>query len=316
MGTAVTALVAATICLFLYNLQPVSADKTPVIFEVKQGQGFRAIAGNLYDAHLIRSSVAFEIFALLDGKALSLKPGLYRLSAAATAEDIAKSLAGQSAGEATVTIPEGSNIYEIDKILSNALVIRPGDLINFHDYGNIEGKLFPDTYEFFTNANVKAVAEELMGNFAAKAQPVLAKDAKNAVRDLVIASLLEKEVPDDADRRIVAGIILKRLSAGMPLNIDATVCYAKLMASPSGKGACYPLTALDFKINSPYNTYLYKGLPPGPIGNPGISALTAAENPTTSPYWYYLSDPATGKTIFAKTLDEQNQNKVKYLEGK
>ena len=106
----------------------------------------------------------------------------------------------------------------------------------------------------------------------------------------------------------------------MPLDVDATVCYAKLLENQASRPAasqvaqaCYPLTALDFKIDSPYNTYLYRGLPPGPIGNPGVSAIMAAIHPVVSPYWYYLSDPKTGKTIFAKTLDEQTQNRVKYL---
>ena len=122
-------------------------------------------------------------------------------------------------------------------------------------------------------------------------------------------------MPDQNDQEIVAGIILKRLAEGIPLDIDATVCYAKLLGRPTSTAQACSLSPLDFKIESPYNTYLYKGLPPGPIGNPGTSAITAALHPQSSPYLYYLSDPATGKTIFAKTLDEQNQNRVKYLES-
>lgn len=322
IGALVLILLLGLLGLFFYNLQPAASaakNSAQTVFEVKQGDGFRTITQHLYDEHLIRSRLAFEAFALLDGKASSLKPGLYRLNPTMNAMDIAKLLTGMSAGEARVAIPEGSNIYEIDKLLSNALVIHPGDLINFHDDGNLEGKLFPDTYEFFTDANIKNVAQELLDNFVAKAVPVLSGDQKNSTRDLIIASLLEKEVPDQGDQEIVAGIILKRLAAGMPLNIDATICYAKLLnaakTASSAPSGCYPLTPLDFKIDSPYNTYLYKGLPPSPIGNPGISAITAALSPQSSPYWYYLSDPKTGKTIFAKTLDEQNKNKFKYLES-
>jgi UPF0755 protein len=246
-----------------------------------------------------------------------------------------------------VTIPEGSNIFEIDAILSKALVIHSGDLVRLQESdvavggngknstsSNLEGKLFPDTYEFYTNADVKDVAGELLDNFAAKAQPLLTAGAgKNATNTIILASILEKEVPSQADQEIVAGIILKRIAAKMPLDIDATVCYAKLLAenAPITSAAvsanvnaapatgiatgCPSLTALDFKVKSPYNSYLYGGLPPGPIGNPGLSAITAALHPQSSPYWYYLSDPKTGKTVFAKTLDEQTQNRVKYLES-
>jgi len=302
--------------IFFYDLTPAnSGSSATVVFEVKQGDGFRTIARDLYAEHLVRSATTFDFFALLGGRALALKPGLYRLDAAMSAPHILNVLSGGGAGEATVTIPEGSNIYNIDDILSAALVIHPGDLINFHTDGNLEGKLFPDTYQFYTDANVKDVVQEFIDNYNTKALPLLSADPQNAKQDLILASILEKEVPDPSDQKVVAGILLKRLVAKMPLDVDATICYAKFMQNQSSTPPCYPLTALDFKMDSPYNTYLYRGLPPGPIGNPGVSAIMAAIHPVVSPYWYYLSDPKTGKTIFAKTLDEQNQNRVKYLES-
>jgi UPF0755 protein len=317
IGAAVLLIVVISSALFFFNLKAVADDSAAptAVFAIPQGTGFRQIAQNLYDAHLIRSPIAFELFALLEGRAFQLKPGSYRLNAGMDTASIISAISGNGAGEAMVTIPEGSNIYEIDKILSDALVISPGTLIRFPSAAGLEGKLFPDTYQFYTDANIDDIVQELTDNFNTKAAPILNADPANEKRNLIIASLLEKEVPAEQDQQIVAGIILKRLAANMPLDIDATVCYAKLLAAPTSTGGCYPLTPLDFKINSPYNTYLYKGLPPGPIGNPGVSALTAALHPQSSPYWYYLSDPKTGKTIFAKTLDEQNQNRVKYLES-
>lgn len=318
---------------FVHELSPAGAPgEAAAVFEINQGEGFRTIAGNLQNAGLIRSSSAFDLFALLGGRALTLRSGLYRLSPSMSSPAILKIISGGSAGQVTVTIPEGSNVFEIDGILSKALVIPSGSLARLQASdvagggSGLEGKLFPDTYEFYTNADVKDVMGELIDDFNAKAEPLLAADGKNAGRDLVLASILEKEVPGQSDREIVAGIILKRVAAGMPINIDATVCYAKLLAengtatgilaggAKPGTG-CPTLTALDFKIKSPYNTYLYEGLPPGPIGNPGVSAITAALHPQGSPYWYYLSDPKTGKTVFAKTLDEQTKNRVKYLES-
>ncbi len=308
--------VFAAITLFFYALRPANAESSStVVFEVTPGEGFRVVAGNLYASRLIRSAQAFDLFALAGGKALSLKPGLYRLSASMSAGEILGVLSSPSATETTVTIPEGTNLYAIDGILSRALVIHPGDLIGFHADGNLEGKLFPDTYQFYTDTTASSVVQELMDNFDAKALPVLNADPANAERNLILASILEKEVPDPKDQAVVAGILLKRMAAKMPLDVDATICYAKLLAHPTSTASCYPLTALDFKLDSPYNTYLYRGLPPGPIGNPGLSAIAAAMHPESSPYWYYLSDPKTGKTIFAKTLDEQNQNRVKYLES-
>ena len=315
--------------LFFHELAPANAaDTATVVFEVQQGESFRAIADNLSVARLIRSSKAFDLFALLGGRALALKPGLYRLDPAMSTSQILNVLSAGNANEVTVTIPEGSNIYEIDAILSAALVIRPGELVNFHGDGALEGKLFPDTYEFYTDSNASSVVQEFIADFNNKALPLLDAQPKNIEQNLILASILEKEVPT-SDQQIVAGILIKRLAAGIPLDVDATVCYAKLLVSQSSSnqspssqvsqspsnGVCQQLTAIDFKIDSPYNSYLYRGLPPGPIGNPGVSAITAALHPVSSPYWYYLSDPKTGKTIFAKTLDEQNQNRVKYLES-
>jgi UPF0755 protein len=323
----VIALVIIVAGWFFFSLDPVdvaagSAATPPIVFQVNPGDGFREVAQNLRAAHLIRSPFAFDIFSLVDGRAFTLKPGLYRLSPSMDVAQIVAMLSGSRAGKATVTIPEGSNIFNIDRMLSNALVIRPGALIAAARTQNLEGHLFPDTYQFYTNDSVEDVIQEMTSDFNAKAGPLfVAAPAGNTstftdeTSTLIIASIVEKEVPDQQDQEVVAGIILKRLADGMPLDIDATVCYAKLLAASTSTAQVCSLSALDFKIDSPYNTYLYKGLPPDPIGNPGTSAITAALHPQNSPYFYYLSDPATGKTIFAKTLDEQNQNRVKYLES-
>lgn len=314
IGAAVLLLIAGVLGSFAYGLQPTSADAaaTPVLFEVTQGEGFHEIINRLRDARLIRSSIAAEVFSLLTGSALSLQPGLYRLNAAMSAPEILGELTSGSGKEVVVTIPEGSNLYQIDARLSDALVTPRGGLVNFHDKGNLEGKLFPDTYRFFVGSDVKEVVQKLLDNFNAKAAPLLVGDKANAERNLTLASIVEKEVPNAHDQKIVAGILLKRLAAHVPLQADATVCYAMQQKAPLSPPDC---ATLDLNIDSPYNTYLYKGLPPGPIGNPGISAIQAAISSESSPYWYYLSDPKTGKTIFSKTLDEQHQNTVKYLEG-
>ncbi len=332
LGAAVLAAFLAAV--FAYDLRPAAAgagsgaagvagapvSAGQVIFSVTQGEGFREVVKNLGAMDLVRSPFATEAFALVSGTAFRIQPGLYRLSPSMSAPAILNTLAVGSANEATVAIPEGANLFQIDAALANALVLRPGVFARAALAGGDEGKLFPDTYRFFTGADAGSVIGKFIDNFNAKAAPLLPKSAAAAARDLTMASIVDKEVRTPEDQAIVAGILVKRIAAGMPLQMDATVCYAKLLAASSsvlaaGVPPCYPMTALDFKIDSPYNTYLYKGLPPGPIGNPGIAAISAVLHPQSSPYWFYLSDPKTGKTIFAKTLDEQAQNKVKYLES-
>ena len=137
----------------------------------------------------------------------------------------------------------------------------------------------------------------------------LSIEDKNLGEILTLASLVQKEIKDPYEMRIAAGILKKRLEAGIPLQIDATLCYLKEI---EGNG-CLPITQADKTVDSPYNTYLYRGLPPGPISNPGLDAIRATLNPANSPYLYYVSDPKTGRTVFGKTLDEHNQNVIKYL---
>jgi UPF0755 protein len=308
--------------LFVYALLPADSggiNSAPsIVFQVKSGDGFRDVAKHLYNEHLIRSPLAFDVVSLLDGAAPHFKPGLYRLSSSMSAFAIMQSIT-DNGHEVSVTIPEGSTLYDVDRILSNALVIRRGDLIavavGTTSSTSLEGTLFPDTYKFFTDSDVNAVIKKMVNNFTAKAGPLLAT-SKNATQDLIVASLVEKEVASSTDQAIVAGIIKKRFATGMTLNIDATICYAKLIQAQqtgASSAGCYPLTIGDLKIDSPYNTYTMQGLPPTPISNPGVAAIEATLNPKASPYLYYLSDPKTGKTIYAKTLEEQNANIARYL---
>ena len=160
----------------------------------------------------------------------------------------------------------------------------------------MEGYLFPDTYLFLPGAETEQIIGTMRDNFKKKAGDI--------AQDIVImASLIEKEVPASDDRRIVSGILWKRLEIGMPLQVDAVFPYI------TGKRE---VLLDDLKINSPYNTYLYKGLPPGPIANPGLDAIEAARNPKETPYLYYISGK-DGKTHFAKTYEEHLKNKEKYL---
>lgn len=205
----------------------------------------------------------------------------------------------------TVTIPEGWHVIQVNEHLREKGVLAEGGLP-----AELEGYLFPDTYEFFLDSSVEVVADRFEANLNRYLEE-LGVDANGdeLVRIITMASLIEKEVQDPAEKRIAAGVLWKRLENDMPLQVDATICYLKQV---NGNG-CLPISAADKKIDSPYNTYLYRGLPPGPIANPGLDAIRAAVQPASSPYWYYISDPKTGQTIFARTLDEHSANIVKYL---
>ncbi|MCL5007038.1 MAG: endolytic transglycosylase MltG [Patescibacteria group bacterium] len=204
--------------------------------------------------------------------------------------------------EITVTIPEGDTVSQINQRLLAAGVLNSGNLLP----QSAEGYLFPDTYQFYAPSSLMMVENKFESDFNGRVLPLLSPGV-DLKKTITIASLIQDEAKNQADMNLVSGIIWKRLQAGMPLQIDSTICYIK-KTTP-----CLPITKADLNIDSPYNTYLNKGLPPGPIDNPGLEAVAAALHPKTSAYWYYLSVPGSGNLVFAATLDEQDRNIVKYL---
>ena len=314
IGAWVACAIAAS--FFLWSLMPQAWGGVPTqLFEVARGDGFQEIVDRLRDAGLIRSSFVLKVYALLFGTAQTLKPGVYELTPSMSGPRILNALVAGALREATVVIPEGSSMYDIDRSMSSNRVLREGEFVAYASSHRLEGYFFPDTYKLFEGSPVEEVAQKLLDNFERKARPLLERDSSHASQNLVLASLVEREVSGYDDQRTVAGILEKRLAAGMPLQVDATICYIKKM-HVGGPIECYPLTPLDFKVDSPYNTYSRVGLPPHAIGSPGVQAIMAVLAPHTSPYWYYLSDPKTGKTVWSETLDEQEYNRVKYLKVK
>ncbi len=297
--------------IFSYGLKPASQNGTISLFSISPGDSFKEIIDQLKAKQLIRSAAITKIFAVVTGSAHKLKPGLYELSPNLSSAEIVRELV-RGENEVEIIVREGLSVFEVDRLLGDAKVISPGDLISFNSREPIEGKLFPDTYKFFPRSPVNDVVKNFRNNFDRHLSALLSQDQKNMNRNLILASLIEEEVPNFEDQKVVAGILKKRLKAGFPLQVDATICYAKLIENLGGK-KCYPLTSLDMKINSPYNTYQYKGLPPGPIVSPGVSAVQAVLEARETPYWFYLSDQRTRNTIFSKTLEEHNQNIAKYL---
>ncbi len=295
---------------FLQGLQPADKISHLKIFEIKKGESLLAIAGRLSDEGLIRSRTILELYALFTNSADKLLPGLYTVSSGSSTPEIV-GIFSQANRNVKMIIPDGASVYDIDKLLSAADILPAGRLIEYSLNHSVEGELFPDTYEFSKYSTVDDVVDKFLANFRLKAEPLLNKSLLSFRKNLILASLIQKEVPNYSEGRLVAGILMKRLAANMPLQVDATICYLKKQVY--NESNCYPLKPADFKLDSPYNTYLYTGLPPAPIGSPGLSAIRAAVNPLSSPYWFYLSDPKTGKTIFSETLDEHSANRTVYL---
>ena len=196
-----------------------------------------------------------------------------------------------------VTIPEGSSVREI------ALILKQ-NLVAFDDVKFIaiargdEGYLFPDTYFFLPATSPEEVIRTMKDNFAKRTENI-----RGSPDILIMASLLEKEARQMETRRTIAGILWKRLEIGMPLQVDAVFGYIFNRDT-------YSPTFEDLTIDSPYNTYKYKGLPPTPINNPGLDAIQAALTPIESPYLYYLTDQE-GNIYYARTYEDHLANKAK-----
>jgi UPF0755 protein len=272
----------------------VSSEK---IFTVEKGQGLFEIGKNLKKEGLIKNGIFFDFYLIFIRKEKNLQAGKYYLSSMMNIPEIAQKIISGETAKIKVTIPEGSRVKEIEEKLGLKL---PGD--------NLEGYLFPDTYYFPVGVSGEEVVKTMRENFEKKISPYkeeIERSGKTLQEIITMASLIEKEVKEKEDKEIVSGILWKRLKTGIPLQVDATITYL------TGKKTT-KITLEDLQIDSPYNTYKYKGLPPGPICNPGLESILAALYPKESEYWYYLSTPE-GKTIFSKTLKEHNLVKAKYL---
>ncbi len=264
-------------------------------FIVKQGQTTREIAQNLKNEKLISSSLVFEIYA--KQKHALIQIGVYKLSASQSIREILEMLATGKSSEYLVTIPEGWRMTQIDDFLASKGIINAGDLLKIASAD--EGYLFPDTYRFLPQTSAKEIRQTMLDNFGKKTVVLgLNRD------QLILASIVEREAKFDEDRPKIAGVYLNRIEKGMKLEADPTVQYAK--------GSWEAITTDDYhNVISPYNTYLYIGLPPGPICNPGLKSIQAVLHPEKNGYLYFFQT-ADGHTIYSATLEEHQENLKKY----
>lgn len=288
-----------------------SSDTTPRKFVVSRGEGVKSIAGRLAGEGLIRSPTGFYLLVKLIGIERNLQAGEYRLFAAMDATTIARELTHGTL-DIWVTIPEGWRVEEVATKLSKELDIPESEFIKVAR----EGYLFPDTYLVPKDATVGAVAQLFFSTFDEKVNVTLRRDAKKTGLSfdevITLASIVEREGRNGEDRPVIAGILLKRLKADWPIQVDATLQYALGYQVREKTWWKKELTHEDKTISSPYNTYQNPGLPPGPIANPGIVSITSVIYPKETDYWYYLHDPK-GNVHYAKTLEEHNRNSATYL---
>ncbi len=298
--------------LFYYFFVTPPADfPSNSVYSIEENSSLSEIAVKAKKENVIKSPLFFKILATLFPGNKGVISGDYVLNRKENLFEIVKRFTGGDyrLSAVRITLPEGLNIYEIAELLS-----KKDDLWNFNrqDFVSLakskEGYLYPDTYFFLPNVKAKQIIETMEENFTKKVNPIQ-KDIKNFGKTfkeiLTMASILEEEVRTAEDRKIVAGILWKRISIGMPLQVDAVFPYITQRKNKT-------TTRDDLKIDSPYNTYLNKGLPPGPIANPSLDAIIASINPKDTKYFFYISDK-NGITHFAKTLEEHNNNVDRYL---
>ncbi|MDO8742443.1 MAG: endolytic transglycosylase MltG [bacterium] len=279
------------------------------IIGIERGSSASAIADQLSNEHIVSHALILELLLRLSGGSGGVHAGSYRFENPQNVFFVAyRLLAGDYGFPAVrITFPEGITVRESAAKIEEAF---PG--IKAVDFQNAarqyEGYLFPDTYLFVPSEDAASIISLMRVNFDTKIGP-LSDDIRASGRTLsdtiILASLIEKEARTDESRRMVAGILLNRLKLGMPLQVDAVFGYIfnRDTYNPSFK---------DLTVDSPYNTYTYKGLPPGPICNPGLSSIEAVLHPTKTKYLYYL----TGKDNlmhYATTYAEHQANQKKYL---
>jgi UPF0755 protein len=283
-----------------------SADERVVV--VAPGSGLAAIAAELKRAGLVKEALVFRLGVRLAKHAKDLKAGEYEIPAAASPEDIMQLLIDGKVLVHRLTVPEGLTSREIMALVEEAKALE-GDAPEPPP----EGSLLPETYHYhrgdtreaLTGRMESAMADALKDLWPSRAEGLPLDSPEEAV---TLASIVEKETGVAGERPLVASVFFNRLARGMPLQSDPTVIYALTKGeAPLGRS----LTRQDWKLDDPYNTYRNKGLPPGPIANPGRASLEAVLHPAESKFLYFVAD-GNGGHVFAKSLAEHNRNVEKY----
>jgi len=295
---------------------------TETFVDIPSGAGTGAISSRLQRAGIVRSRYAFEFVSLRKGG--TLKAGEYRFDHPTPMAEVYQRLVRGDVYTQALTIPEGFNIFDIANAVDAAGLAKRDDFLaaerqyteliadllppDTHP-ASLEGYLFPDTYRFSRHATPLLMLTAMTHRFRQTATQ-LGLDRTTIVPTVTMASVIEKEVGQEAERPLVAGVFTNRLAKSIPLATDPTVIYAALLDN-RWRGTIY---ASDLQSTSPYNTYKHTGLPPGPISNPGLASLRAAMHPAQTDYLYFVSD-AAGHTRFSVDLKEHAQQVQAYRQA-
>lgn len=307
---------------------PVDPLDPPRLFQVQLGESAPMIAQNLQSDGLIWNSEAFMRFLQYSGLDRSLQAGEYNLSASMSAVEIARAMQDATPSQVDFVILPGWRIEEVAAALpTSGLEISPEDFLatagnpdkNMISYGKLppeatlEGFLFPDTYELDREIALTGFIEQLLGNFednlTSDLQQAFSQQGLDVYQAVILASIIQRESVVQAEMPLIASVFNNRLRAGMKLESDPTVQYALGYNPQKNTWWTNPLSLADLKTDSPYNTYLYPDLPPGPIANPELAALQAVAFPAESPYFYFRAAcDGSGTHVFAVTFEEHVNN--------
>jgi peptidoglycan lytic transglycosylase G len=297
-------------------------DAAEQFVEIPQGAGSVAIAKRLADAGVVHDANSFRAALWLTGKGRRLQAGEYRFDQPVTARQVADKIARGEVYVRPITFPEGWTIKQMAALYESkgfgpaqdfTAAAKNGALVSAIDpeAKDLEGYLFPDTYALPRKATAEQLVSRMVTAFMKALTPELMDKAEArglSVRQFVtLASIVEKETGNKEERPLVAAVYANRLKIGMPLQCDPTVIYALDRAGRYNGN----LTRDNLQYDSPYNTYRYPGLPPGPIASPGRASLAAAAEPAAAGYLYFVSRN-DGTHAFASTLEEHNRNVQKY----
>jgi UPF0755 protein len=309
---------------------PLATGGPPLIVTVKQGESAKAIGAELERQGVIRSKRLFEIMVGLRGVQNSLEAGDYEFDLGTPVIEVVDRISTGKTASRDVVIPEGRRVEEAGEILEKAGVITKDAFLaalvkSQYDEpflqqvsaSGLEGFVFPAKYEFRRGAKPAEVVDTLLLGFQTNIADKVQLEGRELTLEQVVtlASVVEREAQTPSERPIIASVFLNRLKAGIPLQADPTVQYAVANANPAGVlQYTYwkkELTVEDLKLDSPYNTYVNAGLPPGPIASPGLASIQAVVRPASTDYLFFVAK-GDGTHAFAETLEEHLRNVEKY----
>lgn len=314
-------------------------NKNAITFTVFRGESVSQVAINLEKQGIIKNAIFFKVYVSTKGISKKLKAGDYALSPSMKVSEIAQKIAVGEIEKKKVTIFAGWDLRDIAWYFEEQKICKAEQFFKISGFpaqdfskisasqfvknlskkytilddkpenAGLEGYIFPDTYEISSFDTVETLLDKALINLDKKFDETLREEAKKQKKSiysiLTMASILEKEANNLKDKKIVSGILWKRIDKGMPLQVDASVGYITVNDTIN-------ISRKELTVDSLYNTYKYEGLPLGPISNPGLDSIKAALEPTKNDYWYYLSTKSH-TMVYSKTFEEHLVAKAKYI---